>query len=57
MRIDALEKKLVKIRDNATNEEHVQNMISDKDNEIAILKKRLKLCDVDHVHTTKILSI
>jgi len=39
MRIHDLEKKLVKTRDDATNEEPIQKMISDKDNEIAILKK------------------
>jgi hypothetical protein len=39
MRIDDLEKKLVKVRDDATNEEPIQKMVSDKDNEISILKK------------------
>jgi hypothetical protein len=57
MRIDDLEKKLVKVRDDATNEEHIQKMVSDKDNEISILKKQLKLFDVDHVQTPKLLVI
>jgi hypothetical protein len=39
-------KKLVK---DATNEEPIQKLVSDKDNKIFILKKRLKLCYVDHV--------
>jgi len=57
MRIYALEKKLVKVKDDATNEEPIQNMVSDKDNEIAIMKKQLKLSDVDHVQTLEILAI
>jgi hypothetical protein len=39
MGINDLGKKLVKIRDDATNEEPIQKMVSDKDNEISILKK------------------
>jgi hypothetical protein len=32
MRIEDLEKKLVKVRDDVTNEEPIQNMVSEKDN-------------------------
>jgi len=38
LKVDDLERRLVKMRDNATNEEHVQRMLNDKDNEISILK-------------------
>jgi predicted RNase H-like nuclease (RuvC/YqgF family) len=57
MRVEYLEKKLVKMRDDATNEEPIQNMVSAKDNEIAILKKKLNLSDVDHVQTPELLAI
>jgi hypothetical protein len=57
MSVEDLEKKLVKMRDDATNEEPIQKMLSDKDNEISILKKKLKLSNVDHVKTPDILVI
>jgi hypothetical protein len=57
MRVQYLEKKLVKMRDDATNEEPIQNMVSSKDNKVSILKKKSNLYDVDHVQTPYILSI
>jgi hypothetical protein len=57
MSVEDLEKKLVKMRDDATNEEPIQKMVSAKDNEIDILKKKLKLSNVDHVKTPDLLVI
>jgi hypothetical protein len=57
MRIEDLEKKLLRIRDNATDEEPIQEMITSKDNEIIILKRQLKMIDLDHVQTPEIMAI
>jgi hypothetical protein len=57
MRIEDLEKKLLRIRDNATDEEPIHELITSKDNEIIILKRQLKMIDLDHVQTPKIMAI
>ena len=45
------------MRDDGTNEKLVQRMLNDKDNEISILKKKLKMSYVDHVQTLELLVI
>jgi hypothetical protein len=57
LKVEDLERRLVKMRDDATNEEPVQRMLNEKDNEISILKKKLKMSDVDHVQTPELLVI
>jgi hypothetical protein len=57
IRIDDLMKKLLRLRDNSKDEEPMQQIMSSKDNEILILKKKLHLTDLDHVQTPELQAI
>jgi hypothetical protein len=57
IRVEYLEKKMLRIRDNSKDDEPMQQLISLKDKEIAILKNKLHMTDHDHVQTPELIAI
>jgi hypothetical protein len=57
IRVEELEQWIIKIRANPKDEASIQAIIKTKDKEIQVLKKKLKIPGIDHVHTPEIQTI
>lgn len=43
--------------DDPNSQEHVKNLLKDKENEIQILKKKLKILATQHIQTLELMSL